>query len=91
MFEKYYENLIMAVDMMNSQAEGKDLLRNHTNYGRASVFASVLRDMGHEVDIRVYGEGDYLVSAKIIVDGEVKVDYEKIKKRTRRIQKEKVK
>lgn len=70
----------MSVDFMNSQAEQKDLLRNRVNYGVASTLASVLRDMGHEVDIRVYGDGDYLISAKIIVDGEVKVDYEKIKK-----------
>lgn len=77
MYNKYYMAMFTAVDTMNNQAKDKDLLRNHTNYGTATAYASVLRHFGHEVDLCVYGEGDYLVSAKIIVDGEVKFDYEK--------------
>ena len=76
MYEKYYMAMFKAVNRMNSCVEEKDLLRNHTNYGTATAYASVLRDFGHEVDTCVYGDGDYLISAKIIVDGEVKINFE---------------
>lgn len=75
-YEKYYSALLLAVNLMNSHAEGKDLPRNHTAYGTAAAYASILRDFGHEVDICVYGDGDYLVSAKLVVDGETKIDFE---------------
>jgi hypothetical protein len=76
-YEKYYKVLLNAVSRMNNLADGKDLPRNHTAYGMAAAYASVLRDLGHEVDICVYGDGDYLVSAKLVVDGETKIDFEK--------------
>lgn len=77
MYRKYYIAMFEAIIRMNEQAEEKDLLRNHTNYGTASAYASVIQDFGHEVDICVYGDGDYLISAQIIIDGEVKFDFEK--------------
>lgn len=80
MYEKYYMAMFNAVERMNDQAEEKDLLRNHVNYGTASTYASILRDFGHEVDICVYGDEDYLISAKIIVDGEIKFDFEKYRR-----------
>ncbi|MBE6794954.1 MAG: hypothetical protein E7532_08505 [Ruminococcaceae bacterium] len=76
MYNKYYEKLISMVMMMNNHAKEKDLLRNHTNYGSVSTLSQILRDMGHEVDACVYGDGDYLISAKIIVDGETKINFE---------------
>lgn len=80
MYEKYYMAMLNAVERMNDQAEEKDLLRNNTSYGAATAYASVLRDFGHEVDICVYGDGDYLISAKIVVDGEIKFDFEKYRR-----------
>lgn len=76
MYNKYYEKLIETAMRMNSQAKEKDLLRNHTNYGSVSTLSQILRDMGHEVDACVYGDGDCLISAKIVVDGETKIDFE---------------
>jgi hypothetical protein len=68
-FDKYYWELYNTVNLMNKQAKDGDLLRNRTNYGRASTIAQFLREFGHEVDLRVYGNGDYLVSDCIVVDG----------------------
>ena len=75
MYNKYYEKLIETAMRRNDQAKKKDLLRNRTNYGSVSTLSQILRDMGHEVDTCVYGDGDYLVSAKIIVDGEIKINF----------------
>lgn len=76
MYNKYYEKLIETAMRMNDQAKEKDLLRNQTNYGSVSTLSQLLRDMGHEVDACVYRNGDYLISAKIIVDGETKINFE---------------
>lgn len=76
MYEKYYMAMFEATSRMNSCAKEKDLLRNHTNYGTSTAYASILQDFGHEVDICVYGDGDYLISAKIIVDGKEKINFE---------------
>lgn len=76
MYNKYYEELIQTAMRMNNQAKEKDLLRNRTNYGSVSTLSQILRDMGHEVDACVYGDGDYLISAKIIVNGETKISFE---------------
>ncbi len=75
-YNKYYEELIETAMPMNNQAKEKDLLRNRTNYGAVSTLSQILRDMGHEVDACVYGDGDYLISSKIIVDGETKINFE---------------
>ena len=74
--KKHYMAMFEATTKMNSCAKEKDLLRNHTNYGTSTAYASVLRDYGHKVDICVYGDGDYLMSAKIIVDEKVKINFE---------------
>lgn len=76
MYNKYYEKLIEVAIRMNAQAKEKDLLRNRTNYGSVSTLSQILRDMGHEVDACVYEDGNYLISAKIIVDGETKINFE---------------
>lgn len=68
-FDKYYWKLYNTVDLMNKQAKDGDLLRNRTNYGSATTIAQFLREFGHEVDLRVYGDGDYLVTDCIVIDG----------------------
>lgn len=80
MYEKYYMAMFEAVERMNDQADEKDLLRNHVNYGVTTAYASVLRDFGHKIDLCVYSDGDYLISSKIIVDGEIKFDFEKYRR-----------
>lgn len=76
LYSKYYTELLTTTLRMNEQAKEKDLLRNRTNYGCVLALSQILRDMGHEVDVCVYGDGDYLISAKIVVDGEVKINFE---------------
>ncbi len=76
-FNHYLERLCSSVMRMNEQAKGKDLLRNQVNYGVASTYATILNEMGHTVDICVYGEDDYLISAKVVVNGEIKINFQK--------------
>ena len=77
MYEKYLSQLIATVIMMNEQAAEEDLLRNRVNYGAATAYASVISDFGHSIDICVYGDGDFLISAKIVIDGEIMSDFKK--------------
>ena len=60
MYEEIFLGMYRSVDWMMQNYKSKDLKRNHINYGSATAFASVLQSMGHEVDLRVYSEGDYL-------------------------------
>ena len=69
MYEEIFLGMFRSVDWMVQNYNNKDLKRNHVNYGSATAFASVLRSMGHEVDLRVYGDGEYLLTNGIIVDG----------------------
>lgn len=69
MYEEIFLGMYRSIDWMVQNYNSKDLNRNHVNYGSATAFASVLRSMGHEVDLRVYGEGDYLLTNGIVVDG----------------------
>lgn len=74
MYEEYRMKMCEAVKRMNDFAETKDIARNHVNYGRATAFQMMLVDFGHMIDLRVYGDSDYLVSDKIFIDGkEVKM------------------
>lgn len=75
MYKKYYEQLLATLLRMNDYAKKKDVLRNHTNYGSATTLCQILCDMGHSVDTCVYGDDEYLVSAKLIVDGETKIEF----------------
>lgn len=77
LYNKYYWELYKAIDLMNNQVKDGDVLRNHTNYGCAIAIAQFLREFGHEVDLRVYGDGDYLLSDCIVIDGkEIKMKNE---------------
>ena len=69
MYEEIFLGLYRSVDWMIQNYKSKDLKRNHVNYGSATAFASVLISMGHEVDLQVYGEDEYLLTNSIIIDG----------------------
>ena len=69
MYEKLFFKLYNAVDYMMKAYEQKDTLRNYTNYGAATAYASILMELGHEVDLRVYGEGEFLITDKIVING----------------------
>ena len=68
MYEKYCLAMLKAIKRMNRSAEEKDLLRNHTNYVASTVYASIIRDFGHKVDLCAYRDRDYFKSDKIIID-----------------------
>ena len=61
-------NLFQAAMNVNRQAEDKDANRNHVNYGRATAFASVLHDLGHEVEIACWEDEGFLKIPKITID-----------------------
>lgn len=69
MYEEIFLKLYNSVDWMVQAYNRDDKDRNHVNYGSATAFASVLQSMGHEVDLRVYGEGGYLLTNSIVIDG----------------------
>ena len=69
LYEKLFFKVYNAVDYMVANYKSGDLKRNHTNYGSATAYADMLRETGHEVDLRVYGEGEFLLTDKIVIDG----------------------
>lgn len=70
LYEEYCSRMRLAVTRMNDAAETKDLALNRVNYGLATAFCIVLHDFGHKIDLRVYSNGDYLVTDKIYIDGD---------------------
>ena len=61
----------------NQQANDGDRNRNHVNYGSASAIARIMTDFGHNVDIPVWDDNGFLRIPKIVIDGEVFIDFEK--------------
>lgn len=84
MKDTYFDNLKVRLftdcSNVNSYEEQKDLERNRVNYGCAISWAQVMRDFGHDVDLPVYDSDGFLRIAKIVIDGEVYVDFEATKK-----------
>ena len=52
-------------------------IRNHVNYGSASAIARIMTDFGHNVHIPVWDDNGFLRIPKIVIDGEVFIDFEK--------------
>lgn len=69
LYEKYYRRMYEAVIRMNDYAAVNDFARNQVNYGVAFAYQSLMYDLGHTVDLRIYGKDDYLVTDKIVIDG----------------------
>jgi len=68
-YETLFLGLYQSVDQMVEGYKHKDNNRNHVNYGAAIAYQRVMHEMGHEVELRVYGEDGYLVTNKITIDG----------------------
>jgi hypothetical protein len=47
------------------------------NYGSASAIARIMTDFGHNVHIPVWDDNGFLRIPKIVIDGEVFIDFEK--------------
>ncbi|GHV18792.1 hypothetical protein FACS18949_06110 [Clostridia bacterium] len=60
---------LSRVTYENRKKKGKDIPRNHTNYGIVTKCADVLRFLGQEVEIPCYGDGEYLKIPKVVIDG----------------------
>lgn len=69
MYEEIFLGVYRSIDWMVQAYNRKDLKRNQVNYGSATAFASVLRSMGHEVDLRVYDADGFLLTNSIVIDG----------------------
>lgn len=54
--EKLKADTIQSAANVNQCAEDKDINRNHVNYGSTTTYAKVLRELGHEVDVPVWGD-----------------------------------
>lgn len=72
--ENYYEEIkfrfIKSVMRTVDYAKANDVNRNHTNYGCSTCWAQVLRDMGHVVEMPVYGDNEFLKIPFISIDNE---------------------
>lgn len=69
--------LFESCDWCNKQANDGDRNRNHVNYGSASAIARIMTDFGHNVHIPVWDDNGFLRIPKIVIDGEVFIDFEK--------------
>lgn len=61
LYEKLFMKLYNAIDTMILSYEAKDNERNHTNYGSATAYGSVLMELGHKIEIPAYEKNGYLV------------------------------
>ena len=70
-FAKLKKRIMLAITLLNNQAEEGDVERNHVNYGEALAFVQILRDMGHETDlpISVREDNGCLKVPYIMIDG----------------------
>ena len=72
MYKNYFDELKVRLfescDWCNKQANDGDRNRNHVNYGSASAIARIMTDFGHNGFLRI---------PKIVIDGEVFIDFEK--------------
>ena len=69
MYEEIFTKLYQSVDWMVQNYNNKDVERNHRNSGSALAYATVLRSMGHEVDLRIYNANGYDLTNNIVIDG----------------------
>ena len=75
-FDDLKIRLITYCSNVNNYEEQEDFGMNRVNYGCAISWAQVMRDFGHDVELIVYYSDGFLVVAKIMIDGEVYVDFE---------------
>lgn len=81
MYKNYFDELKVRLfescDWCNKQANDGDRNRNHVNYGSASAIARIMTDFGHNVHIPVWDDNGFLRIPKIVIGGEVFIDFEK--------------
>lgn len=76
-FDTLKVRLYTDASNVNHYADIKDVNRNHVNYGCAKTIAQVMIDFGHDVNLPVWDDGGFLRIPKIVIDGEVYINFEK--------------
>lgn len=74
---KLTDRAIETAALMNRQAKEGDLLRNHTNYGALTEIIYMLSQIGADIEECTYSDGDFLRCARIKLNGETLIDFEK--------------
>lgn len=59
-FEEIKMEMYKAAEAVNHYADRKDLKRNRVNYGCLITWDRIIRQMGHDTNIAVWEDGDYL-------------------------------
>ena len=74
-FEEIKLRVIRAADQTNCNADEKDIKRNHTNYGTASAFLSILGDFGHDIDLPVWEDENGCLRIPFVKIDDKKIEF----------------
>ena len=74
-FSSLKTKIIVGCGRVNDCADDKDANRNHVNYGMVIAFASVVRNMGHDVNIPVWEGDGFLRIPELKIDGQTVLEY----------------
>lgn len=81
MGESYFEQIkakyILTAMRTNDCAEERDTNRNHTNYGSASTWGEVLKDMGHKIETSVWEDGNGCLRIPCVSIDEENIEFQK--------------
>ena len=79
--EDYYKEIeyrfMMPAVAVTEYAKRGDAKRNHVNYGSCIAWAKVLDDMGHETEVPVYEQDEFLRIPYLKVDGKKNIEFER--------------
>jgi hypothetical protein len=64
-------DLLKAASEVNRCVTERDLQTNRINIGAAIACADLLRELGHDVDVEWWENGDFLQIRRVRVDGRV--------------------
>lgn len=81
MKDNYFDTLkvriYQAANNANSQADTKDINRNHVNYGAVAELARIMRDFGHKTDIPVWEDDNGCLRIPYIeIDGSKYIEFD---------------
>lgn len=74
-FEILKARFIMAASRVNDLANAKDVERNRVNYGEATAWATVLRDMGHATSTPVWKDDNGCLRIPFIEIGVFRMEF----------------
>lgn len=77
LIRKLTDRAIETASRMNSQAKEGDVSRNNVNYGALSEIIYMLNQIGADIEDCTYLDSDFFKCAKIKMNGETLIDFEK--------------